>query len=362
MSISVNDNFNLTTNNVRSCVGYAAMAKGEALQPWNFERRELTPEDVAFRVLFCGVCHTDLSAVRKGLLAPQFPLVPGHEMVGEVTAVGRGVKRFRVGDRVVMGTLTDSCRVCDPCRNHEEVYCVEYPTSTYGGTDRHDGSMTQGGYASEYVSAERFLYAFPEGLDPAGVAPLLCAGVTTFSPLRHWGIGPGQAVGVVGIGGLGHLGVKFARALGAHVVAFTTSEKKKQAAFDLGAHEVVASTDPAQMAAMTRRLDFILDTVSGPHDLSAYLLTLKLNGTLCSLGLSGEPLQIDALALMTGRRRLASSGSGGTHITQEMLDFCQAQGIVADVETIRMDQIEEGFDRLERGDVHYRLVIDMATL
>ncbi|MDR6671624.1 putative zinc-type alcohol dehydrogenase-like protein [Xanthomonas translucens] len=336
---------------------YAAMEKNGAMVPWQFERRAVRAHDVAVKVLYSGVCHSDIHSVNHW--GGEFPLVPGHEIVGEVVEVGAGVRDFAIGQRVMIGTIVDSCRVCEPCRAQMEVYCREFPTTTFDGIDRVDGSRTRGGYAEYYVADAHFVYPLPEGLDPAAAAPLLCAGVTTYSPLRHWNVGPGSTVGIVGIGGLGHLAVKFARALGAHVVAFTTSPKKAAEAQRLGAHEVVLSTDPAQMQAQAYRFDFILDTVSSTYPLDPMLQALKLDGTLCSLGLP-DKLDFAPMTLAMGRRRIASSGAGGTADTHEMLAFCQRHGIVADVEVIAMEQINEAFARLEKGDVHYRFVIDMA--
>ena len=340
------------------CLGLAAPSVGAPLQPWTFNRRALRPNDIALAVDFCGVCHTDLHAVHG---SGPFPLVPGHEIVGRVTAVGTAVTAFAVGDGVAVGNIVDSCRTCGPCVDLEEPYCREFPTLTFSGTDRHDGSTTRGGYASHYVVHEHFAYPLPAGLDPAGVAPLLCAGVTTWSPLKHWNIGPGDLIGVVGLGGLGHLAVKFAVALGARVVVFTTSPEKMADALALGADEAVLSTDPAAMAAQAFRFRFILDTVSAQHSLDPYLLSLDLAGTLCCLGIP-DAMPFTPVLLTLGRRRLSSSGSAGTRETAEMLSFCRDHGITADVEVIAASDIQAGFERLARGEVHYRLVIDMATL
>ncbi|TWI65412.1 putative zinc-type alcohol dehydrogenase-like protein [Pseudoduganella lurida] len=338
---------------------YAALERNGPLVPWQFERRAPRPDDVVVKVLYCGVCHSDLHATGKW--GQSFPLVPGHEIVGEVTAVGSAVSVFGIGDRVMIGVIVDSCRVCQPCRDHMEVYCREFPTQTFDGVDRVDGTRTRGGYSARYVADQRFVYPLPANLDPAAAAPLLCAGVTTYSPLKHWNVGPGMTVGVVGIGGLGHLAVKFARALGAHVVAFTTSPAKVAAALALGAHEAVLSTDETQMAAQAYRFDFILDTVSTTYPMTPMIQALKLDATLCSLGIP-DRFDFAPLMLTMGRRRLASSGAAGTADTHDMLAFCSAHGIVADVEVIAMDQINKAFGRLARGDVRYRFVIDMATL
>ena len=343
---------------MRPCYGLAALGRGDRLIKWAFDRRELRPDDIAVRIQFCGVCHSDLHAVRG---ASRFPLVPGHEIVGEVTEIGANVTKFQIGDAVVVGTIVDSCRQCPPCKSHLEQYCRKFPTTTYDGIDRHDGSITRGGYSNEYVVDAHFAYHIPSGLNPASVAPLLCAGVTTWSPLRHWDVGPGKTIGIVGLGGLGHMAVKFARALGAHVVLFSTSPEKLADAKALGADEAILSTDEAQMAGQEFRFDFILDTVSSRHPLNPYLRILKLDGTLCCLGIPAD-MDFSPVLLTMGRRRLASSGVGGTLETQEMLDFCSKHNISADVEIISAADIDDGFERLERGDVRYRLVIDMATL
>ncbi len=342
----------------RPCHGLAASGSGERLFPWAFERRALRPGDIAVKIRFCGVCHSDLHATRGG---GPFPLVPGHEIVGEVTAVGNAVTQFKPGDAALVGTIVDSCGKCEPCKNHTQQYCREGVTTTYGGKDRLDGSITRGGYSNEIVVDAGFAYHLPAGLDEAGVAPLLCAGVTTWSPLKHWGVGPGMVVGVVGLGGLGHMAVKFAHALGAKVVAFTTSENKRADALKLGADEAILSTDAAQIAAQAWRCDFILDTVSSRHDLNPYLNALKLDATLCCLGIPAS-MDFSPYLLTIGRRQLASSGVGGTKETQQMLDFCRQHGITSDVEVIDAADINEGFERLEKGEVRFRLVIDMATL
>lgn len=338
--------------------GLAALGQGDRLVPWAFDRRGLRPDDIAVKIQFCGVCHSDLHAIRG---SGSFPLVPGHEFVGEVSAIGAEVTKFKVGDAVAVGNIVDSCGQCPPCISHLEPYCREFPTTTYGGRDRLDGSTTRGGYSNHYVVKTDFAYHLPVGLDPASVAPLLCAGITTWSPLRHWNIGSGKTIGIVGLGGLGHMAVKFAHALGAHVVLFSTSEKKLADGLALGADEAILSTDAEKMAAQKYRFDFILDTVSARHLLDPYLLSLSLDGTFCCLGIPDQ-MEFTPVLLTMGRRRLTSSGSGGTLETQEMLDFCSQNNIAADVEVIAAADINEGFERLERGEVRYRLVIDMATL
>ncbi len=343
---------------MRLCYGLAVLSHGERLVPWAFERRALRPDDIAVKIQFCGICHSDLHAIHGN---SRFPLVPGHEFVGEVTAIGADVTKFQIGNAVAVGNIVDSCRQCPPCLSHQEVYCREFPTTTYDGSDRQDGSITRGGYSNEYVVNTDFAYHLPSGLDPASVAPLLCAGISTWSPLRHWNVGPGKTVGIVGLGGLGHMAVKFAHAMGAHVVLFSTSEKKLADGLALGADEVILSTDPEKMAVQKYRFDFILDTVSARHPLDPYLLSLTLDGTLCCLGIPNH-MEFTPVLLTMGRRRLTSSGSGGTLETQEMLDFCSQHNLAADVEVIAAVDINDGFERLARGEVRYRLVIDMATL
>ena len=340
----------------RPARGFAAMERHGIVVPFDFSRRALRSGDVALDVMFCGICHTDLHSI--GPWGQEFPLVPGHEMVGRVTDTGAEVRDFAPGDIVAVSVIVDSCRTCRPCQAHDETYCEASPTTTFDGVDRVDGTRTRGGYADTYVADGRFVYHLPDTLDPAGAAPLLCAGVTSFSPMRHWGVGPGHVVGVVGIGGLGHLGVKFARALGAHVVAFTTSPGKVEDALALGAHEVVISTDQAAMAAQRFRFDFILDTVSTTQSLDPYLAALHYNGVLCSVGIP-DRLEPSPFLLAGGRRSLASSGAGGTREVKEMLAFCAQHGIVADVEIVGKASINAALDRLRRNDVRFRFVIDM---
>ncbi|KGH44926.1 alcohol dehydrogenase [Modestobacter caceresii] len=342
---------------MRAVTGFAASGPREPLRPFEFTRRDLRPDDVAVRVTHVGVCHSELHAV-EAMAAGSPPLVPGHEFTGEVTAVGAEVTRFRVGDAVAVGNIVDSCGRCDSCRAHREPYCAEFPATTYGGRDLHDGSPTQGAYSTEYVVRDAFVYALPAGLDAAAVAPLMCAGVTTWSPLRRAGVGPGQQVGIVGLGGLGHLAVRFAVAMGARVTVFTSSPAKEADARALGAHDVVVSTDPAAMAAVAGRLDLVLDTASGAHDLAPYLAALRLDGTLCVLGLP-EQYVVSPMSLLG--RSLTVSGSGGTAETQEMLDFCGEHGLTADVEVLPLAEVNTAFERLRRNDVRYRFVLAVAS-
>jgi uncharacterized zinc-type alcohol dehydrogenase-like protein len=291
-----------------------------------------------------------------------YPCVPGHEIVGRVVKVGSGVKKFREGDFAAVGCMVDSDRTCENCRNGEEQFCDSFPTLTYNGPDKFLGGVTYGGYSEAIVVDEAFVLRVPDSSNLAGVAPLLCAGITTYSPMRHWNVRKGQKVGVVGLGGLGHMGLKFAKALGAHIVLFTTSTKKTAEALRLGADEVVVSKDPAQMQKHANSFDFILDTASAEHDLNAYLQLVKLNGTMTLVGAPEKPAPVSAFALLFRRRQLAGSIIGGIRETQEMLNFCAEHGITSDVEVIPAQQINQAFERLSKGDVKYRFVIDMASL
>ena len=333
------------------------------LSPATIERRSPTPSDVQIQIVYCGVCHSDLHFARNEWGFTQYPCVPGHEIVGRVTAIGSGVKKFKVGDTVGVGCLIDSCRTCPNCRSGLEQYCDSgMQGGTYGGTDKYFGTPTLGGYSQSIVVTEDFVLRIPANLDLAAAAPLLCAGITTYSPLKHWKVGPGQKVGIVGLGGLGHMGVKFAKAFGAHVVLFTTSPGKVADAKRVGAHEVVVSTDADQMAAHAGSCDFILDAVSAPHDLNAYFNLLKRDGHLVLVGAPDKPLPVGAFSLIFRRRSFSGSLIGGLPETQEMLDFCGKHNITCDIEMIRMDQIEAAYGRMLKSDVKYRFVIDMATL
>ncbi|QIS42720.1 NAD(P)-dependent alcohol dehydrogenase [Clavibacter capsici] len=334
-------------------------ASGQPVRPTPIARRDLRPDDVDVRVTHCGVCFSDLHALDQH--GRDDALVPGHEFVGEVVAVGSAVTAFAPGDSVAVGNIVDSCGVCAMCRAGHENMCVEFPTLTYGGRDRVDGSTTRGGWAGRYVVREPFVDRRPASLDPAAVAPLMCAGVTVWEPLRAAGVGPGTRLGVVGLGGLGHLAVRLGRARGAEVTLFTTSAAKAADAERLGASRVVVSTDPDAMARAGSTLDLVLDTVSVAHDLGPYLRVLDLDGTLCVLGFLG-PLGVQAMDLLTGRRRLASSGSAGRPATQDLLDFCGEHGITADVEVMPAAEVGTAMDRLRRNDVRYRFVLDMAGI
>lgn len=345
-----------------TCTGYAAEAATAPLAPFTFERRDPGPTDVRIDILYCGVCHSDLHQARNEWHNTLYPCVPGHEIVGRVAAVGDAVTRFKVGDLAGVGCMVDSCRECASCQEGLEQYCERGFIGTYNGEDRHGGGHTFGGYSRAVVVDQAFVLMVPEKLDLAAVAPLLCAGITTYSPLRHWKVGPGQRVGIVGLGGLGHMAVKFARAFGAHVVLFTTSASKVEDALRLGAHEVVLSRDEAAMAREANSFDFILDAVAAQHDINAYLGLLKRDGTLVQVGAPEQPLPVAVFSLIFKRRSFAGSLIGGIAETQEMLDFCGEHGITSDIEMIRMDEINTAYERMIRSDVKYRFVIDMATL
>jgi uncharacterized zinc-type alcohol dehydrogenase-like protein len=343
--------------------GYAAFDPESPLGPFNFERRDPGPRDVQIEILFCGVCHSDLHTVRNEWKNTQYPVVPGHEIVGKVTRVGGEVTRFKAGDTAGVGCLVDSCRTCPSCRAGEEQFCENGMVFTYNSPDKHTGGLTYGGYSTRIVVDQDFVLRIPDNLDPAAAAPLLCAGITTYSPLRHWKVGKGHRVGVVGLGGLGHMGVKLANAMGAHVVMFTTSPNKAEDAKRLGAHEVVVSKDLGQMKKQANSFDLILNTVSVAHDINAFLALLRRDGTMCMLGVPDHPHpSTDVGTLIFKRRSLAGSLIGGLRETQEMLDFCSGHSIVSDVETIPMQKINEAYARMLRSDVKYRFVIDLASL
>jgi len=341
---------------------YAAKSATSALAPSTIKRRDVGPHDVQVDILFCGVCHSDLHTARNEWRGSTFPVVPGHEIIGKVTATGPQVRKFKVGEMVGVGVMVDSCRTCPSCKDGLEQYCDAGPTWTYNAEDKKSGGRTYGGYSERIVVDDAFVLKVPAKLDPAATAPLLCAGITTYSPLRNWKVGRGMRVGVVGLGGLGHMGVKFAAALGAEVVVFTTSKGKKEDALRFGAHEVVLSKEAAEMKKNQNRFDFILDCVSAKHDMSAYLALLKRDRTLVQVGLPSEPLSVPIFSLAGRRNAVASSNIGGLRETQEMLNFCAAHGIVSDIEKIRIQQINKAYDRLLKSDVKYRFVIDMSSL
>jgi alcohol dehydrogenase (NADP+) len=342
---------------------YGAYAADKAIESIDILRREPGPTDVQIEIDFCGVCHSDLHTVRSEWGGTLYPCVPGHEIVGHVSAVGGDVSDFQVGDTVGVGCMVDSCRSCGACNEGLEQYCENGFVGTYNGATQDPPGHTLGGYSERITVDQRFVLRIRHPKEQlAAVAPLLCAGITTYSPLRHWNAGPGKKVGVVGIGGLGHMGVKLAHAMGAHVVAFTTSESKRQDALDLGADEVVVSRNPDEMAAHTGSFDFILNTVAAPHNLDAFTTLLKRDGAMCLVGVPAEPHPSPSVGVLVfGRKSIAGSLIGGIPETQEMLDFCAERGITSDVEMIRADQIEEAYERMLRSDVKYRFVIDGAS-
>lgn len=351
------------TQTLTQTIGYAATSAEAPLGPFSFERRDPTPRDVRIDILFCGVCHSDLHTARGEWGGTVYPVVPGHEIVGRVAEVGDDVSAFRVGDLVGVGCMVDSCQHCASCAEGLEQYCEKGMTGTYNSPDAHTGGVTYGGYSKSIVVDEKFVLRVSNKLDPAAVAPLLCAGITTWSPLRHWKVGPGHRVGVVGLGGLGHMAIKLAHALGAHVVLFTRSENKRADALKLGADEVVISKDTDAMAARANSLDFIINTVAVPHNLDEFLVLLKRDGVMTLVGAPPEPHPSPAVFnLIMQRRSLAGSLIGGVRETQEMLDFCAEHGIVSEIEIIPIDQIDTAYERMLASDVKYRFVIDMASL
>lgn len=349
----------MNTTQARS---YAIQSEKSPLAPFAIQRREPAPTDVEIDILFCGVCHSDLHTGRNEWHGTTYPCVPGHEIVGRVKRVGGGVKKFKAGDIAAVGCMVDSCRTCEHCRAGLEQFCIPGATFTYNSPDKFLGGQTYGGYSTSIVVDEAFVLRVPAGLDLAATAPLLCAGITTYSPLRHWKAGPNKKVGIVGLGGLGHMGVKFAHAFGAHVVLFTTSPGKVADGKRLGAHEVVISKDADAMKKQASSFDFILDAVSAQHDINAYLELLKLDGTLALVGLPEKPFAVEGFNLVLPRRILTGSAIGGITETQEMLDFCGKHNITCDIELTPIQKINEAWDRLLKQDVKYRFVIDMASL
>ncbi len=342
--------------------GYAAQSANSDLAPWDFERREVGPHDVHFEVLYCGVCHSDLHQIKNDWFEGIFPMVPGHEIVGRVIAVGGHVKKFKAGDLAAVGCLVDSCRTCENCLQGEENYCLEGNSQTYNGVEQDKVTPTFGGYSSSIVVHEDFVLHVSEKLDLPAVAPLLCAGITTWTPLKKWNIGKGHKLAVVGLGGLGHMAVKFGIAFGAEVTVLSTSAKKQEDAKRLGAHNFVVTTGPDQVQGVKGTFDFIIDTVSADHDFNLYLAMLKTGGVHICVGVPSEPLKIKAFSIIDGRKILVGSSNGGLADTQAMLDYCAEHNIVSDIEMIDIKDIYGAYDRMQKGDVRYRFVIDMATL
>ncbi|QMR78413.1 NAD(P)-dependent alcohol dehydrogenase [Enterobacter sp. RHBSTW-00175] len=343
-------------------LGYAAKTPTAPLAPFTFDRREPRPDDVVIEILYCGVCHSDLHQARNNWGFSEYPIVPGHEVIGRVVSVGDSVTKFKAGDLAGIGCMVDSCRECNPCQQGLEQYCEEGNVQTYNGHDRHDHQPTYGGYSQTIIASEAFVLHIPQGIDLKGAAPLLCAGITTWSPLRHWNVGKGSKVAVIGLGGLGHMAIKLAHGLGAEVTLFTRSPGKEADARRLGADHIVYSTDADQMQSVANQFDLIIDTVPYVHDINPYMSTLTLDGTLVFVGFLGDNPPVSTLPLILGRKSVAGSCIGGIAETQEMLDFCGEHGITADVEVIKMDEINDAFERMLKSDVKYRFVIDMSTL
>lgn len=341
---------------------FAALASDQDLVPHQIERRRIGPKDVAIDIAFCGVCHTDLHFAKNDWGRSNYPLVPGHEIVGTVNAVGADVKKFKLGQKVAVGCFVNSCHTCSSCAVDLEQYCLKGVTGTYNAVSADPGGFTYGGYAKHIVVDEHFVLRMPEGLDLAGAAPLLCAGITTYSPLKHWNIQAGMRVGVIGLGGLGHMGIKFAHAMGAQTTMITSSAHKAQDALRLGADGVLLSSDANAMLAMANQFDFLLNTIPVYHDYNVYLPLLKVDGTMCIVGTIGMNAELNARSLIMGRRQIAGSLVGGIKETQEMLDFCAQHQILSDIELIPMNGINQAYERMQHSDVKYRFVIDMATL
>jgi uncharacterized zinc-type alcohol dehydrogenase-like protein len=342
--------------------GYAAPNAGATLESFSFERRDVGARDVLIDIQYCGVCHSDIHQVRDEWGGSIYPMVPGHEIVGRVARVGAGVSKFKEGDLAGVGCFVDSCRVCRNCRDGEEQYCENHLVSTYNGTEKDEKTPTYGGYSTKIVIDEDYTLRVPDGLPLAATAPLLCAGITTYSPLRRFKVGEGQRVGVVGLGGLGHMGVKLAASMGARVTVFSTSPNKAQDARKLGAHDFVVTREPGWSEALAGQFDFVLDCVSASHDINAYLNLLRREGALALVGAPDKPLEVGAFSLITNGRSLAGSMIGGIRETQEMLDYCAEKNITSDIELIPIQQIEEAYERTVKGDVRYRFVIDIASL
>ncbi|HNQ78468.1 MAG TPA: NAD(P)-dependent alcohol dehydrogenase [Acidobacteriota bacterium] len=343
--------------------GYATKSAKDKLGPHSFERRDQRPNDVVIEILYCGVCHSDIHQARNDWGGSIYPMVPGHEIIGKVVSVGKDVKSFKPGDSVGVGCMVDSCRKCSACEQGLEQYCEHGATFTYNDTDRHDKMPTYGGYSEKIVVSDKFVVKIPDGLDLKGAAPLLCAGITTWSPLRHWKVGKGSKVAVIGLGGLGHMALKLGKAMGAEMSLFTRTPGKEKDARRLGAGEVIISTDEKQMAAVSRKFDLIIDTVPNAHDLNPYMPSLKIDGTLVLVGYLGplDPV-LHTVPLILGRKAVAGSVIGGIPETQEMLDFCGEHNIVSDIEVIQIQDINEAYERMIKSDVKYRFVIDLASL
>lgn len=347
------------TKNI-SAIGAVSSAK--PMEFMTIHRRDLLPDDVEMDILFCGICYSDLHQIKNDFGASNYPMVPGHEIVGRVTAIGSAVTDFKVGDYAAVGCIVDSCGHCPACERDMQQFCEEGTSLSFNTPDKHLGGMTYGGFSKTYVCKDKYMLHMPNGMDLAAGAPLLCAGITVYSPLKHWKAGPGKVVGILGIGGLGHVAIKIAKAMGAEVVVFTTSQAKVEDAKRLGAHDAILSSDSEQMKKYTGKVDLIIDTVSAQHDINQYLQQLAIDGSVVLVGLPAEPIEVGAFNIVKGRRSFAGSNIGGIAETQEMLDFCAKHNITADIEMVKADEVNEAFERLEKGDVKYRFVVDMSTL
>jgi uncharacterized zinc-type alcohol dehydrogenase-like protein len=343
------------------CLAFGAESAEKPLREITIKRRELNAHDVEIKILYCGICHSDLHAIKNDWGGTKYPIVPGHEIIGTVSRIGAAVTKLKPGDTAAIGCIVDSCRECHYCTEGLEQFCESGNTIVFGSADKFLGGQTYGGFSSRIIADENYVLRVPGSLDKASAAPILCAGITVYSPLKHWNAGPGKKIGIVGIGGLGHMAIKIASAMGAHVVVFTTSAAKAEDAKRLGADEVVLSTDPTQLK-NSLKLDMILDTVSATHDMNIYLRHLKTDGSLVMVGLPAEPLSIGAFNLVKGRKSLSGSNIGGIAETQEVLDFCATHNITADIELIKVNEVNDALHRLEKGDVKYRFVIDMGSL
>ncbi len=343
-------------------LGYATKGPSSPLEPFKFERRELGPHDVLIKILFCGICHSDIHMARNEWKISTYPLVPGHEIVGRVVRIGSAVKKFKVNDVVGVGCFVDSCRVCNSCKDDEEQFCETHLSLTYSSTEQDGKTPTFGGYSSQIVVDEKYVLKVSSKLPLANVAPLLCAGITTYSPLKHYKVGKGTRVGIVGLGGLGHMAVKLAASMGAEVTVLSTSKSKEKDARSLGANKFVVTKDPKNLEALANHFDFILDTVSAPHDPNLYLSLLRRGGTMVLVGVPEKALELEPFSVITNRRQLAGSLIGGIRETQEMLDYCAEKNITSDVEIIPIQKLKEAYERTIKGDVHYRFVIDMSSL
>jgi len=351
-----------TTVQTKEVKAFGTDAASNPLKPLTIPRRQVLSHDVEIEILYCGICHSDLHQIKNDFGGTMYPIVPGHEIVGKVTKVGNDVTRFKVGDLAAVGCIVDSCGACEYCKSDIQQFCDKGVTYSFNSMDKYLNVATYGGFSETIVTDENYVLHVPKSLDLAASAPLLCAGITVYSPLKHWQAGPGKKVGILGIGGLGHLAIKIAKAMGAHVIVFTTSESKFEDAKRLGADEAVLSTDAEQMKQYSRSLHLILDTVSAKHDVNTYLNLLRHDGSVVLVGLPPEPLEIGAFNVVMGRRSFSGSNIGGIAETQEMLDFCAKHDITAEIELINASQVNEAFERLEKGDVKYRFVVDMASL